>query len=538
MELPEGTRFQVLAPIVRGRKGEYEKLLGDLARKGFPRARIDGEVRELSEPIRLPKTYKHTIEVVVDRLVAKPDIRRRVADSIETALELAEGIAAIAVQTHDGDERDPELLAGARVHVLRVVVRRARAAELLVQLAVRARARRATGSAPASRSTPSSSSPTPTCRSTRARSRRGPATRSSTGTACSRPSPRRTASRSTPRGRSSRKGRATSSSTARTRRSSSGTRTGTAASARTTPPTRACSRTSNGGTPRPTPTRRARSSSSSCARSRAGPARAPACGRSRLAVTVGGLNISQLTEQGRSATPWRSSTTIELSEREHMIAERLLKEIRERLGLPGGRRPRLPVARPRGGDARRGRGAAHPAGDPDRQRPGRRAVHPRRAVDRPAPARQPAADRHARAPARPRQHADRRRARRGDDHGGRPHRRHRAARRGARRRDRLLGRPEGPARRGAIDHRRVPVGAPADPDAAGPPQAERAPAPAGGRPRAQPAERHRRHPARAVRLRHGRIREREVDAGPGRAAARADAEDLTARACSPASTSA
>ena len=93
LELPEGTRFQVLAPIVRGRKGEYGKLLAELARKGFPRARIDGEVRDLAEPIRLPKTYKHTIEVVVDRLVAKPDIRRRVADSVETALELAEGIA-------------------------------------------------------------------------------------------------------------------------------------------------------------------------------------------------------------------------------------------------------------------------------------------------------------------------------------------------------------------------------------------------------------------------------------------------------------
>src|SRR5438093_760314 len=101
--LPEGTKFQVLAPVVRGRKGEYEKLLGDLGRKGFPRARIDGEVRELSEPIRLAKTYKHTIEVVVDRLVAKRDIRRRVADSIETALQLAEGVAAIAVQT-DGRE--------------------------------------------------------------------------------------------------------------------------------------------------------------------------------------------------------------------------------------------------------------------------------------------------------------------------------------------------------------------------------------------------------------------------------------------------
>jgi excinuclease ABC subunit A len=104
MELPEGTRFQVLAPVVRGRKGEYEKLLQELARKGYPRARIDGEIRDLAEPIRLPKTYKHTIEVVVDRLVAKPDIRRRAADSIEQALELAEGIAAIAVTTPEGHE--------------------------------------------------------------------------------------------------------------------------------------------------------------------------------------------------------------------------------------------------------------------------------------------------------------------------------------------------------------------------------------------------------------------------------------------------
>ncbi|HJQ71896.1 MAG TPA: excinuclease ABC subunit UvrA, partial [Actinomycetota bacterium] len=104
LQLPEGTRFQVLAPVIRGRKGEYEKLLQELARKGFPRARIDGEVRELSESIRLPKNFKHTIEVVVDRLVAKQGIRRRVADSIETALELAEGIASIAVTTHEGHE--------------------------------------------------------------------------------------------------------------------------------------------------------------------------------------------------------------------------------------------------------------------------------------------------------------------------------------------------------------------------------------------------------------------------------------------------
>jgi excinuclease ABC subunit A len=94
----------VLAPVVRGRKGEYEKLLKDLAGKGFVRARIDGEVRELADPIRLPRHYKHTIEVVVDRLVAKQDIRRRVTDSVESALGLTEGLVAIAVQTHDGED--------------------------------------------------------------------------------------------------------------------------------------------------------------------------------------------------------------------------------------------------------------------------------------------------------------------------------------------------------------------------------------------------------------------------------------------------
>ena len=195
MELPEGTRFQVLAPIVRGRKGEYEKLLGDLARKGFPRARIDGEVRDLAEPIRLPKTYKHTIEVVVDRLVAKPDIRRRVADSLETALELAEGIASIAVQTHDGGEEIQTFSPEARLHAS--TASRSTSSRPATSRSTRrtARARRATGSARGSRSTPSSSSPTRISRSTRERSRPGPAPRSSTGTACSRRWPRRTSSR-------------------------------------------------------------------------------------------------------------------------------------------------------------------------------------------------------------------------------------------------------------------------------------------------------------------------------------------------------
>ncbi|HHC08108.1 MAG TPA: excinuclease ABC subunit UvrA [Actinobacteria bacterium] len=95
LRLPEGSRFLVLAPVVRGRKGEYETLLADLARQGFSRARIDGEIRELTEEIKLDRYFQHTIEVVVDRLVVREGIERRLADSLETALGLAEGVAHI-----------------------------------------------------------------------------------------------------------------------------------------------------------------------------------------------------------------------------------------------------------------------------------------------------------------------------------------------------------------------------------------------------------------------------------------------------------
>ena len=95
--LEEGTRFQVLAPVVRGRKGEFAALFQDLSTQGYSRVRVDGEVHEVTEVPKLAKTKKHTIEVVVDRLVTKPDIRRRLADSVETALRLAEGIAQIEI---------------------------------------------------------------------------------------------------------------------------------------------------------------------------------------------------------------------------------------------------------------------------------------------------------------------------------------------------------------------------------------------------------------------------------------------------------
>ena len=91
LELEDGTRFQVLAPVVRGRKGEFVDLFKELSAKGYSRARVDGDLVQLSEPPKLGKQFKHTIEVVVDRLVVKDGIRQRLTDSVETALGLAEG---------------------------------------------------------------------------------------------------------------------------------------------------------------------------------------------------------------------------------------------------------------------------------------------------------------------------------------------------------------------------------------------------------------------------------------------------------------
>src|ERR1700727_1724140 len=97
MELPEGTRFMVLARIVRDRKGEYGKQLEELRGEGFPRTKIDGELRRLDDPFALDKKYKHDIAIVVDRLVMKTDLRKRLADSVETAVTLADGLVEIEI---------------------------------------------------------------------------------------------------------------------------------------------------------------------------------------------------------------------------------------------------------------------------------------------------------------------------------------------------------------------------------------------------------------------------------------------------------
>ena len=102
LALPEGSRIQVLAPTVRGRKGEHQKEFEAARRSGFVRARVDGLVYDLNEAISLEKNKKHTIEIVVDRLVTKPDIRSRLADSIEVAAGLTGGIVVVSVQ--DGED--------------------------------------------------------------------------------------------------------------------------------------------------------------------------------------------------------------------------------------------------------------------------------------------------------------------------------------------------------------------------------------------------------------------------------------------------
>jgi excinuclease ABC subunit A len=108
LAMEDGTRFLVLAPVVRGRKGEYSGLLDDLAKQGFARVRVDGTTLELSDraQLDLARYENHTIEVVVDRLIRRDDIRRRLTESLETALGLAEGVAEIVVVDADGTEQE------------------------------------------------------------------------------------------------------------------------------------------------------------------------------------------------------------------------------------------------------------------------------------------------------------------------------------------------------------------------------------------------------------------------------------------------
>jgi excinuclease ABC subunit A len=270
LELAEGTRFQVLAPVVRGRKGEYAELFRELQGKGFSRALVDGTAVRLDDPPKLKKQEKHDISVIVDRLAVKESARGRLTDSIETALGLAGG--TLVLDFVDLPEDDPGRLRMYSEHLYCPYDDLS-----FEQLEPRS----------FSFNSPYGACPECAGLGTRMevdpelvvpdeeRSVRGRAgTSATTSSGCCRRSAPSWASHWTSPGGRSPPRRARRSCTAAPPRSTSPTATGTGASAPTTPTTRASSPGSSGGTPRPTATPPASASRATCGRSPAPPAAA------------------------------------------------------------------------------------------------------------------------------------------------------------------------------------------------------------------------------------------------------------------------
>ena len=213
LALPEGTRIYVLAPVVRGRKGEYRKELAEYLKKGYQRVKIDGAFYEIAEVKPLDKKFTHDIDVVVDRLVVRPDIATRLADSLEQCLKLAEGMAVIELadstatraKAKPGATRTPSASSSRKNSPARCRASPSpRSSRGCSRSTTRsAPARPAAGSASSSTSTPTWSSPTRTRPCARARSRRG--RDQARPTTCRRwtRSASTTGSRSTPSGRTS-----------------------------------------------------------------------------------------------------------------------------------------------------------------------------------------------------------------------------------------------------------------------------------------------------------------------------------------------
>ena len=336
LEMDEGTRFQVLAPVIRERKGEYVDLFADLQTKGYSRVRVDGVINSLTEPPKLKKQEKHSIEVVVDRLDrarAQQAAHHRLDRDRAPAGRRA-GRARLRRPGRGRPAPRAPLLRAAGLPERPPAGRgRPGAAGLLVQLAVRRvpgvyRHRHPQGGRPGTaRARPGAVA------ARAARSPRGPPGRpASTSCACCRAWPRPRVSTWTRRGRTCRTGRRSSCCTACPTRSTSATPTATGASGPTTPGTRASSAGSNGATPRPRATGRA---SKYEGYMREVPC--PTCGGTRLkpeilAVTIGGRSIAEVSALsiGDANEFFR---TVRLFGREKVIAERVLKEVHARLGF-------------------------------------------------------------------------------------------------------------------------------------------------------------------------------------------------------------
>ena len=345
LTLAEGTRFMVMAPVVRGRKGEYGRLLEEMRAQGYARARIDGELRRLDEPIELDKKFKHDISVVVDRLVMKEGVRKRLSESVEAASQLADGLVEIetarwpscdrpgrARRRCRGRGRHGDAVLGAlRLPQLRHLDARARAADLLLQLAPRLLPALPRARLPA-RDRPRADRPRPDpvdlARGRSSRGRRPP--RSTTG-GCSRRSPRRTGSTSTPPGRTC------------PRRDRELLLEGTGDERHTVSYRNRFGRrrvyTVRFDGMLASLERRYENTDSENTRERIEGLMAlqpcPACGGARLrpeslAVTVGGLNIYEYTRlRARAALEWIEA--LELTETERAIARLVVREIAERL---------------------------------------------------------------------------------------------------------------------------------------------------------------------------------------------------------------
>ena len=134
LALPEGTRIQVMAPVIRGKKGEHAKVFEDAKRSGYVRARVDGNLYELDEEIKLEKNKKHSIEIIVDRLIIRPDIRQRLTDSVETAAKLSGGLVIVNLLR---EEKDLLLLPELRLRGLRYLHGGADPPDVLLQQSLR-----------------------------------------------------------------------------------------------------------------------------------------------------------------------------------------------------------------------------------------------------------------------------------------------------------------------------------------------------------------------------------------------------------------